>query len=80
MQIPKVEHNMHGQIIGQMEFNVPFRFTFVYHDNRRNVFDNIVRFAAMRTGCYCLFDSAGKCFVIRPEHEYIIEEPMPEEA
>jgi hypothetical protein len=77
METPKLTHNMGSQIIGEMVMVVPFRFTFVYPDNRRNVFDNIVRFAAMKTGCYCLFDNTGRCFVIRPLHEYVIEEPMP---
>ncbi len=77
MDIPKLTHNMGGQIIGEIEFSVPFRFTFVYPDNRRNVFDNIMRFAAMRTGCYTLFNDKGVCFVVSPLYEYVIEEPMP---
>ena len=74
----KITSNLSGQIIGEIEFHVPFRFTFVYPDNRRNVFENIMRFSAMKTGCYVLFDNVGRCFVISPLHEYIIEEPMPE--
>jgi hypothetical protein len=76
---PTLAHNMAGQIIGTIDFNAPFQFTFVYPDNRRNVFNNIVRFSAMRTGCYCLFDNEGTAFVIRPVHEYIIEKPQPSE-
>ena len=72
----KITHNLEGQVIGEMEMHVPFRFIFVYPDNRRNIFDNIVRFVAMKTGCYCLFDNKERCYVVRPSYEYVIEEPI----
>ena len=74
---PKLIHNMDSQIIGEIQFKIPFRFTFVYDDNRRSVFENIIRFVAMKTGCYALFDDKERCFVVRPLYEYVIEEPMP---
>ena len=77
MEQPNLQHNMAGQIIGAIDFNVPYQFTFVYPDNRRNVFDNIVHFSAMRTGCYAISDNEGTTFVISPGHEYIIEKPQP---
>ena len=76
MDIPKLTHTMDGQIIGKIEFNEPFQFTFVYSDNRRTIFDNIVRLVTMKTGCYCLFDNKETCFVVRPLHEYVIERPQ----
>ena len=77
MDNPRFKHNLAGQVIGEIEYAEPYQFTFVYPDNRRNVFNNIVRFVAMRTGCYVLFNQDGTSFVIRPLHEYIIEKPQP---
>jgi len=67
------EHSMESQIIGEIAYNEPFQFTFVYPDNRRNTFDNIKKFVAMKTGCYVLFDKEGVIYVIRPLYDYVIE-------
>ena len=70
------KHNMHGQIIGEIDYNKPYQFTFVYPDNRRVVFDNIIHFNAMSTGCYVLINTEDTAYVVRPNHDYIIEKPM----
>jgi len=72
-----MQHNMDSQVIGEMTLDEPYQFTYVYSDNRRNTFDNIVKFQAMKTGCYVLFDADGVIYVIRPTHEYVIERPQP---
>ena len=69
----KFIHNLGGQILGKIEFLIPYQFTFVYSDNRRNIFNNIIYFNSMSTGCYVLTDTDGTVFVITPTHEYIIE-------
>ena len=71
-----MKHNMQGQIIGEIEFDKPFKFTYVYADNRRNTFENIICFNAMSTGCYVLFSDKGVIYVVRPNYEYVIEEPQ----
>jgi len=50
----KFEHNMQGQIIGEIIYKNPYQFTFVYPDNRRLTVNNIIQFNAMKTGCYVL--------------------------
>ena len=70
---------MESQIIGEIEYIKPFQFTFVYEDNRKHTFDNVVKFVAMKTGCYVLFSKDGIIYVIRPLYEYVIEQPQPSE-
>ena len=75
----KFEHNMQGQIIGEIVYNNPYQFTFVYPDNRRLVVNNVIQFNAMKTGCYVLLDTKETVYVIRPNHDYVIEKPQPTE-
>ena len=75
MESPIFKHNMQSLITGEIEYSTPFEYTFVYDDNRRHTFNDIMRMSVMRTGCYVLFDSKGTAFVIRPLFDYVIEKP-----
>jgi len=73
METDKFTHNMQGRIIGELTYEDPHEYTFVYADNRRNTFRNIMGFNVMDTGCYILSDKDGTVFVVRPLHEYLIQ-------
>ena len=75
---PVFKHNMQSLITGEIEYSTPFEYTFVYDDNRRHTFNDIMRMSVMRTGCYVLFNSEGTAFVIRPLFDYVIEKPETE--
>lgn len=75
-KVTKMKHNMESEIIGTIEYDEPYQWEFVYSDNRRRVFENVIRFNSMKTGCYVLFDSDGVAYVIRPEFEVVIQKPM----
>ena len=80
MENQNFTHNLENQIIGEITYNKPYQFTFVYADNRRHVFDNIVKFISMKTGCYVLIDTEDVTYVIRQLHDYVIEKLQPKEG
>ena len=62
MDKPPFTHNMEGLVAGEIDYNVPYEFTFVYHDNVRHTFKNLVKFISMKTGCYVLVDTEGTIY------------------
>jgi hypothetical protein len=72
-----MKHNSQSQIICEVIFEKPYQFIYVYHDNTRHIFNNIINFKAVKTGCYLLTDEEGILYVVRPLHDYVIEKPQP---
>ena len=71
-------HTFQNNIIGELVYlGKPWRWTFVYADGTREVFEGVRRMQAMRTGCYVLTMESGKFIVVAPGHRYHIQEPMP---
>ena len=71
------KHIFRGTETLSLKFKVPHQIIFVYPDYRQNVFDDIVKIKVARTGCYVMTDTDGIVFVVRPNHDYVIEKPQP---
>ena len=77
MERAEFSHNLNSQIIGEIIYEKPYQFTFVYPDNRRNIFNNIKTFLSMKTGCYVLIDKDETVFVVRANYDYVVEKIQP---
>lgn len=69
-----MKHTMWHNILGEVDYEgEPQKWTFVWPSGKRVTFRGIVRFQAMKTGCYVLHSESGVVYDIPPGYLYVIE-------
>lgn len=73
----KYRHTLHDNILGEIVYTRPWRYTYYWPTGEVSRFSNIVRMQAMKTGCVVLHNSADdSVIVVPPNYLYCLEEPM----
>lgn len=70
-----MKHNLQHNVVGEIDFEGErWTFTFYYEHGSDLTINNVVRFQAMKTGCYVLFIADGQIVVVPPKFKYYTEQ------